>query len=73
MLMAAFTDIDAPDYRSFRYSAPGGVSKLVFFRQNGESVMQVVTLTLSGDFATLYPPLRPRIESMLAHSVVRLD
>ena len=71
--LAIFGDISAPDYRTFRYADPGGVHKLVFFRKTGDSIMQVVTVTIEGQFDSLFPVLRPKIESMLAHSRVSLD
>lgn len=68
-----FADIDAPDYRAWRYVEPGGEHALVFVRKTSALTMQVVTLKIVGDFDEIYPPLRDEIERMLANSIVRLN
>jgi len=42
-------------------------------RTANDGLMQVVTATFAGTFDSVYPPLRPKLEEMLAHSVVRLN
>jgi hypothetical protein len=69
----AFEDVSAPDYQAYRYAAPGGEHKLVFFRRTGAMTVQIVTATFDGDFNRLYPSVRRKIEEMLAHSVVRMN
>ena len=71
--ITAFTDITAPGYGAWRYTEPSGEQELAFMRKMGVLTMQVMTVTFAGKFDELYPPLRGKIEQMLAHSIVELD
>lgn len=68
-----FTDIDAPGYGAWRYVEPGGEHALVFVRKSSAMTMQVMRLTIIGKFDEIYPPLRGKIEQMLANSRVDLN
>jgi hypothetical protein len=67
-----FSDITAPGYEAYRFLGQAGEHNLVLFRIGDESLMRIYTVSLSGDFAALYPRVRRKIESMLAASDVRL-
>jgi hypothetical protein len=69
----AFTDVTAPGYGAWRYTEPSGEQELVFMRKTSAVTMQVMTVTFAGKFDELYPPLRGKIEEMLAHSTVTLN
>jgi hypothetical protein len=71
--ITVFTDITAPGYGAWRYTEPSGEQELVFMRKTSAVTIQVMTVTFAGKFAELYPPLRGKIEEMLAHSVVNLN
>ena len=71
--ITAFTDITAPGYGAWRYTEPNGEQQLVFMRKTSAVTIQVMTVTFAGKFNELYPPLRSKIEEMLAHSVVKLN
>jgi hypothetical protein len=67
-----FSDIAAPGYDSYRYLGQAGEHNLVFLKTNGDSIVRVFTVSLSGKFEELYPRVRGKVESMLANSDVRL-
>ena len=67
-----FSDITAPGYDSFRFLGQAGEHNLVFIKIGDESIVRVFTVSLSGNFDTLYPRVRGKVESMLANSDVRL-
>ena len=67
-----FTNVAARGYSAWRYAEPSGEHVLVFIRRTSAVTMQVMTLTISGDFDAIYPSLRGKIEQMLEKSTVGL-
>jgi hypothetical protein len=67
-----FADVTAPGYDAYRYRSPGGEHNLLFVRQSTPAMIQVVTVTLDGDFDGLYQSVRADVEAMLAQSTVTL-